>query len=185
MSLSAIGNDLVGSAAEIARQITMRWSAMAENEPWLERFTRIRQDHLPAMIRALAEAALVAPESTGAAARLIEESRRHGASRRRDGHDDSIIPAEYVLVRRALRHVLMKEREIPAGMMLPTLSLLELGIGLAEIASLHGYHAEAVESDDGRDPEAEEQEALRNARMLEEWSGLIHEVMDPDERKAG
>lgn len=164
--LEEIGLGIVADAADVARQITIRWTVLARDEPWLEHLTRIRQDNLPDMIRALARAALVHPESAPEARELIHQARAHGASRREAGYEDSIIPAEYVLLRRSLRHILIRERRTPPDLLLATLSRLELGIGTAEAASLHGYHAVGEESRE--DPDA---------RLLQEWSGLIHEVV--------
>ena len=162
-----LGHEIAENAADLAREVTVRWVELAQREPWLDHLTRIRQDNLPNLIRALARAALIDPESDDAAAGLIEEARRHGRSRKRDGYDDSVLPAEYVLLRRSLRHILIQRRDRSPSVILPTVARLELGMGLAETAALHGYHADR-EADRQRDDD----------RLLQEWGGLFHEVLD-------
>ena len=162
-----VGQEIVRDAEALAREVTDRLSELAREEPWLEPLTRVGQDHLPELIRALARLALVDPDSLESADELIEASQRHGADRRREGHADSVIPAEYVLLRRSLRNILVRQRRTAPDLLLTTLALLEAAIGVAEIGSLHGYHAQdGMPSRGGR------------VRALEEWTGLVHEVLE-------
>lgn len=169
-SIQEIGRQIVHDAADLARQVTIRWAALAQDEPWLRHLTEIRQDHLPDLIRALARTALIDPESAARAGDLIEAARRHGGDRRAAGYDDSVIPAEYVLLRRSLRDILIRGRRAAPHLLLPTVARIELAMGTAEAASMHGYHAAEERSREADD-----------ARLLEEWSGLIHEVVGTEE----
>lgn len=165
--LREVGRGIEADAVELARQVTARWAELAREEPWLEPVTRLGQDNLPNLIRAIARVALVEPEVVDAAEALIDESRAHGEARRSEGHPGSVIPSEYLLLRRALRHILVRRARTSPHLLLPLVALLETAIGVAEIGSLHGYHADE-DSDDARG----------DARLLEEWSGLVHEVLE-------
>ena len=169
-SVQEIGRRIEHDAPDLARQITVRWAALARDEPWLSHLTQIRQDHLPELIRALARAALIDPEDPDRAWNLVQAARAHGSDRREDGYDDSVIPAEYVLLRRSLRDILIRRRNTAPRLLLPIIARIELGIGLAEAASLAGYHAAEGEAEVGG---AE--------RLMEEWSGLFHEVVRAEE----
>jgi hypothetical protein len=138
---SEMGDQMVAQADDIARRITVLWSGLSSDEPWLSRYANLTQDHLPEMVRALATAALVHPASREAGKALVRAAREHGASRRDEGHPDVTIPGEYLLLRRALRPIIAELAREPA-LLTSVVAHIELGIGLAEAAALHGYHGD-------------------------------------------
>jgi hypothetical protein len=138
-----LGDRMIAEADDIARRITVLWSGLSEDEPWLSRYTVLTQDHLPGMIRALATAALLRPASREAGKALVRAARAHGRSRREEGHDDVAIPGEYLLLRRAIRPIIAELAREPS-VLTSIVAHVELGISLAEAAALHGYHGDAA-----------------------------------------
>ncbi len=154
------GHRLIAEADDIARRITVLWSGLARDEPWLDRYTALTQDHLPEMIRALATAALLRSGSQDAGRGLVRAARQHGSTRRDEGLDDVTIPGEYLLLRRALRPIVAELAGQPA-LLTSVVAHLELAMGLAEAAALHGYHRD--------EPDASPPEDLE-AACLSEWT---------------
>jgi hypothetical protein len=139
--VSEMGDRMVAQADEIARRITVLWSGLSSDEPWLSRYANITQDHLPDMVRALATAALIRPGSREAGKALVRAARDHGATRRVEGHSEVTIPGEYLLLRRALRPIIAELAREPA-LLTSVVAHIELGIGLAEAGALHGYYGD-------------------------------------------
>jgi hypothetical protein len=155
-----LGDRMVAEADDIARRVIVLWSGLSADEPWLSRYTALTQDHLPDMIRALADAALLRSGSREAGKALVRAARDHGRSRRREGHPDVAIPGEYLLLRRALRPILAELAREPT-VLTSAVAHIELGISLAEAAALHGYHGD----DAGARPPDDDQ-----APFLAGWS---------------
>jgi hypothetical protein len=158
-----LGERLIAEAGDIALRITVLWGALADREPWLSRYAGLTQDHLPEMVRTLATAALLRPGDRDAGQELVRAAREHGASRREEGHADTAIPGEYLLLRRALRPIIAELSTRPS-LLTSVVARIELGIGLAEAAALHGYHG-----DGGGAPPPPDAEA----RFLGDWSAFM------------
>ncbi|MFP4624039.1 MAG: hypothetical protein ACLFRX_07685 [Gemmatimonadota bacterium] len=152
-------------APQIVRRVLTRWDEIINREPWWS-MDHVDADHLEALVRAVADAALRSRCSGEVARHFVDTAMRHGRDRRADGHRDSVVHQEFLLLRRALRDDLKEEFGTSAATH-RVLTRLETALGHAEIASLHGYHElelprESVER-------APERLAAEWARIMDDW----------------
>lgn len=136
--MDTVRNTIAADAAGVARSVLERWDRILSEEPWWST-SHVDSDHLVELVRATADAALAEDVDEGISTRFIETALRHGRDRRDDGHRDTVIHQEFVLLRRALREDLRERCGMAPGTHEAT-SRLDGALNHAEIASLHGYH---------------------------------------------
>ena len=157
-------------APGIVARVLTRWKAMAEKEPWWST-DHVDADHLEELIRATADAALSPEPDEGVARHFVETAVIHGRDRRTDGHRDTVVHQEFVLLRRALRADLKEQLGVTPDTH-RAISRLEMALSHGEIASLHGYHELDLPSD-----------SVRHApvRLAREWLKIMADwPPDPD-----
>lgn len=160
MNLEKLCDQITNEAEPIARLIIERWDYIARNEPWLALPRDLDFDHLPDLVRRMAEAALCTDFDRQRCRDLIASAAAHGEHRAREGFEETLIYREYHLLRRALWHR-MKAQEgenanvYYASMRLDTISTL------ATSGALHGLHREELERQ-GRWPDVLEE-------IMTEW----------------
>lgn len=163
--MESIRETIGENAQAIVERVLARWKAICEKEPWW-RMEHVDADHLQELIRATAEAALRVEPDEAVARHFVETALAHGRDRRTDGHRDTVVHQEFVLLRRALRDDLKEH----LGVTLAThraISRLDMALSHAEIASLHGYH----ELDLPRDSTAHAPDRLAREwlRVMADW----------------
>lgn len=128
----------------IVRWTLDSWVSMSATEPWLKLPADLDQDHLPVLLRHLANAALQEDAGLEEARQLVWTAAKHGQDRREDGFDESLLHTEYLLLRRTLWSYLKGEfRAEPTA--LDSILRIDAAITLASSGSLLGYHRGTLE----------------------------------------
>jgi hypothetical protein len=155
-----LGEFLRDNADTIAREIMADWDQVGVKEPWHRLPPNIDQDHLPDMIRFLAEAALLTFFAEQPRRTLAWAAVQHGQHRFTFGLSEEILGREYALLRWAMWRRLKQQGDTGAAS--EAIIRLDSGISFAHGASLRGYHRLAIEGS-GDWPDAVD-------RYLSEWS---------------
>lgn len=163
MDLDQIGQILSASADDLALAVVQRWEELSEAEEWLALPDDLDMNHLPALIRSLADSALLSDFSRRECRRVVDAAALHGQHREEAGFAEDLIFREHHLLRRALWNQL-RERFGENAQTFYAAMRLDTVIGLATTASLQGYHWKKLE-EHGRWPRALDE-------LLEEWPGL-------------
>ena len=158
MDIETVRKTILHDAPGITKGLLQRWNDMTAREPWWTT-DHVDSDHLVELIRMTARAALTQPVTQDDAAGFVETALAHGRDRRSDGHRDTVIHQEFVLLRRALRADL-RERIGGEPAVHEAISRLDGALNHAEIASLHGYHEHDLPDDSARNAPA---------RLTQEW----------------
>lgn len=163
LDLDQIGEILKTSADEVALSVVQRWRELGKAEEWLTLPEDLDMDHLPSLIRSLADSALVSDFGKPECTRLVDAAALHGQHREEAGFGEDLIFREYHLLRRSLWNRLRERFGENAQTFYATMRL-DTVIGLATAASLQGYHWKKL-NEQGRWPQALDE-------LLEEWPGL-------------
>lgn len=160
IELLALCETLKSNADEVATDVLDRWQVIGEAEPWQALPADLDHDHLPALIRSLASAALCTDFDPDLCRELVGDSAEHGTHRAREGMDDALIYREYHLLRRALARRMQEEHGEGATVYYATMRIDAL-VSLATTAALYGMNRSELE-EEGRWPDVLNE-------MLEEW----------------
>jgi hypothetical protein len=160
MELKDLGITLQENARDTSDQIIRRWREIADAEPWLALPPNLSFDHLPQLIRGMANAALCSDFSREACAEVAATAADHGHYRAGEGFDENLIYREYHLLRRAFADRLQEDHGRGAFVFMATMRLDSIG-SLCQAAALHGLHR-GPSIQDGRDSEV-----LRD--LLDRW----------------
>ncbi|NIP83195.1 MAG: hypothetical protein GWM90_29780 [Gemmatimonadetes bacterium] len=157
-TVRSIRRTICEDAPAVVDRVLARWQAICDREPWW-RMEHVDADHLNELVRATADAALRDDPDEGIARHFVATALAHGRDRRTDGHRDTVVHQEFLLLRRALRDDL-KEQFGTTPVTHRAMTRLETALSHAEIASLHGFHELDLPA-----------EAARNApdRLSREW----------------
>lgn len=142
--MEELGRNLKQDADRIGREVIGEWDRLGTAEPWHRLPKNIDLDHLPDMIRALAEAALLSffgeDERYGLAVACV----RHGDHRYSTGHSEEVLAREYGLLRAALWQ---RVRSLATDSTAAAHAIIRLDSALtfAHGASLRGYHRDHIE----------------------------------------
>jgi hypothetical protein len=142
--LESIRKHLHDETPRIVRWLLDCWTSICTTEPWLVLPPDLDQDHLPQVVRDLADAALADGDSDDARRRLAWAAVEHGGQRRRCGFAENLIHTEYYLLRRTLWTYLREQFPATPGTVEAILRI-DAAITLASSASLLGYHRDALE----------------------------------------
>lgn len=160
MDLLALCETLKSNATDVAGAIVDRWRTIGQSEPWHALPDRLDFDHLPALIRALAGAALCTEFDRGLCRQLVETSATHGEHRAEQGLEESLLYREYHLLRRALWEQMKSKHGENATVYYATMRLDTL-TSLATAAALQGLNRSRLERNDSW-PDVLDQ-------LLDEW----------------
>jgi hypothetical protein len=138
-----LGEFLRDNADAIAREIMADWDQVGTKEPWHRLPPTIDHDHLPDMIRALAEAALLSFFADRPRSALAWSAVQHGQHRYAFGLPEEVLSREYELLRWALWRRLKQQADTSTAS--EAIIRLDSGISFAHGASLRGYHRLAIE----------------------------------------
>lgn len=127
-------------------EILRLWEEALDDEPWIHLQPPERTDHVPRMVDALAEAALVSPTDAGAHRAALEAAVAHGEHRRRHGFTEAMLLEEYHFLREALWRFI-KRHEPDPGRRLETIARIDVATTMASRAGLSGYHRAALEKE--------------------------------------
>jgi hypothetical protein len=163
--MKSIRQTIVDDAPTVVARVLERWNADTAEEPWWN-MEHVDADHLHQLVQATADAALEDEPTEDTVRRFILTARDHGRDRRNDGHRDTVVHHEFVLLRRAL-WADIKEQHGANAASHRAMTRLSMALSHAEIASLHGYHELDLPPDSvARAPERLTQEWLR---LLADW----------------
>lgn len=159
-----LARQLKHEAASIAEQAIQDWNRLAEKEPWHRLPPSLDLDHLPELIRCLADAALGTFFARDERVKLAEYAVKHGEHRFTSGSAEDILQREYELLRwgmwNRIKKMTTSERASEAIIRLDSAMTFALG------ATLRGYHRQVIE-ETGDWPNA-------LARYIDEWSFPAH-----------
>ena len=158
MELEQLGRKLTEDADQVADAIIRRWSEIGSAEDWLRLPDDLDHDHLPDLIRRMAEAALCTDFERDRCRAVLECSAAHGAYRASQGFDESLLYREYHLLRRALWHRIEASWGSGAGTYYASMRL-DTTATLATSGALNGIHRDELE---------------RQGR----WPGVLDEILD-------
>lgn len=150
MDLTTLCRSLQSDADTIADEIVDSWKDISDSEQWLELPEQLDHDHLPDMIRSLAEAGLCTDFQRKACHKVGQIAAEHGAHRATEGFGENLIYREYHLLRRALAST-MKERHGESATVYYASMRVDVLVSLASAAALHGLHKDELERE-GRWP---------------------------------
>jgi hypothetical protein len=136
--MNVIRETIIDDAATVVTRVLARWERICDTEPWW-RTDHVDADHLHDLVRATADAALRDGPDDTVARRFVKIAMAHGRDRRTDGHRDTVVHQEFLLLRRALRDDL-KQHFGATPAVHRAIGRLETALSHAEIASLHGFH---------------------------------------------
>jgi hypothetical protein len=159
--MESIRQTIIDDAPAVVTRVLDRWKAVSVDEPWWD-MEHVDADHLHELVRVTAEAALDEEPDEDTVRRFVLTARDHGRDRREDGHRDTVVHHEFVLLRRALWADIKEQHGVSAASH-GAMTRLAVALSHAEIASLHGYH----ELDLPRDSAARAPE-----RLVQEWLRL-------------
>jgi hypothetical protein len=151
---------LKDNAERIAADVIHDWGVLGKSEPWRRVPEGLGQDHLPDMIRGLADVALSSFFTEDRRREVVRVAAQHGEHRFQQGASEEILSREYELLRWSLWRRL-KDRTT-AHDASQAIIRLDSALTLAHGASLRGYHRGHIEGK-GDWPQALE-------RYLDEWS---------------
>jgi len=160
VTLKETARVIAANADQLARTVVGDWGSIIEREPWLALPAVIDQDHLPDLIRCLADCAVGREFDRGACRGLIDTAASHGHSRYILGVDENILFREYHLLRHGIWNHLRDDYGASEEMV-PVITRFDAGITLSTRASLHGYHR-ATHEHTGRWPDV-------LGTLLDEW----------------
>lgn len=139
--LAPLGEYLV---AHVGR-VMDRWEELARNEPWFTLPPEDRLDSLPAVVQALARAALFKLDGPEARSAVVNAAVEHGLSRRTQGCPESAIPLELHLLRQAITRELI-DASPPHEAVYAAIRALDDYLSIATNASMWGYFREEIEA---------------------------------------
>ncbi len=142
--LESIRTHLHDETPRIVRWLLDCWTSICTTEPWLVLPPDLDQDHLPQLVRDLADAALADGESDDARRRLVWTAVEHGAQRRRCGFAENLIYTEYHLLRRTLWRYL-RERFPESPGTVEAILRIDAAITISSSGSLLGFHRDTLE----------------------------------------
>jgi hypothetical protein len=145
------------TAPAVVRSVLDRWNRILIDEPWWST-SQVDSDHLVELVRHTADAALGDPNEE-TVAEFVATAMEHGRDRRGDGHKDTVVHQEFVLLRRALRAELLERCEASPATH-AAIARLNGALNHAEIASLYGYHEPELPADSA---------AKAPARLTRDW----------------
>lgn len=151
---------LKANAEEVATDIVRRWGEIAVGEPWQALPPGLGNDHLPSLIRSLADAALCTEFDREMCRAMVRDSAKHGQDRGDEGFDESLLYREYHLLRRALWQRMKEEHGETRTVYYATMRIDAL-VSLANSAALYGLNSATLD-EEGRWPEVLDE-------LLEEW----------------
>lgn len=160
MDLRGLCESLKANAEEIATAIIDRWDVIAKGEPWQALPQGLDQDHLPHLVRSLADAALCTEFDRDLCRRMVRISAEHGKHRGEEGLGDALLYREYHLLRRALWQRMKDEHGETATVYYATMRIDAL-VSLANSAALYGLNWAALD-EEGRWPHVLDE-------LLDEW----------------
>lgn len=135
------------------------WRREASDEPWTHFPADLDVDHLPELIRGLADA-IDSENAEDAHHRQLWAAVRHGQDRLKKGFSDSLVLAEHQVIRLALWRFIRRHHDgSPSA--LPAIGRVDAALTLVTLAALRGYHHTALE-EKGDWPGSVE-------RLLDEW----------------
>ena len=158
--MKRLGEFLRDNSDAIAREMMADWDRVGIQEPWHRLPPTMDHDHLPDMIRHLAEAALLTFFAEEPRRALAWVAVQHGQHRYSFGVSEEIVGREYELMRWAMWRKLKAQAD--ASEASEAIIRLDSGISFAHGASLRGYHRLAIEGS-GDWPDALD-------RFLDSWS---------------
>lgn len=159
-TLLALCDSLKDNADEVATDIVARWDEIAKGEPWHALPAGLDNDHLPDLVRSLADAALCTEFDQALCRAMVQDSAVHGKHRAEEGMSDTLLYREYHLLRRALWQQ-MKEHHGETSTVYYATMRIDALVSLANSAALYGMNWEALE-EDGRWPHVLDE-------LLQEW----------------
>lgn len=163
--MKTIRQTIVDDAASVVARVLERWKTVSAEEPWWN-MEHVDADHLHELVQVTADAALEEEPTEATVRRFILTAHDHGRDRRDDGHRDTVVHHEFVLLRRALWADIKEEHGATAASY-RAMTRLGMALSHAEIASLHGYHELDLPPDSAaRAPERLTQEWLR---LIADW----------------
>lgn len=125
-------------------EIIDRWVRAAEEEPWFTTPKEEMIDELPAVVRRLADVALLRPGDEAFHREKVRAAARHGDERREQGIPTEAIFREYHFLRVALWRYL-DDRVQDDHTRLEAITRIDMAISVASRASLYGYHRPELE----------------------------------------
>lgn len=150
MDPSTLCETVKASATAIAAKVVGRWEQIAGAEPWLQLPPELDFDHIPDLIRALADAALCTEYDRTLCRKAMGIAAGHGHHRAGQGFGENLIHREYHLLRRALAFTLKEEHGDGADVFYATMRLDAL-MSLTGAAALHGLYRNTLHQE-GRWP---------------------------------
>ena len=122
--------------------VMVEWQEITRDEPWLSLPAEHQMDAVPAVVLALADAALCDPPGTTEDEALVAAAAKHGRTRFEQGFDQALLFTEYHLIRTALWHYIRSKYSQAADTMLR----IDAAITVATSASLFGFHRDELET---------------------------------------
>ena len=130
-------------AEQLAADIVEEWREIGQDEVWLALPPNMDFDHLPLVLRSLAEATLSPELDRSLARELVDNSARHGSDRLEQGFQESYLYTEYMLLRRSTWELF--QEHLPAGEAYQYIVRADALISLATMACLRGFHRPTYE----------------------------------------
>ena len=157
--LEELGVQLCEGAESITKEIMADWGEIGSREPWNRLPPTMDHDHLPDMIRSLADTALITFFADEKRAALAWVAVHHGWHRFEFGVAEETLHREYDLLRGALWKRLRQNG--PPSEASHAIIRLDSALSFAHGASLRGYHRRAIE--------ASHEWPATVERYIEEW----------------
>lgn len=127
----------------LAKRIVDEWREIGANEVWHGLPPNMEFDHLPEVIAALANTALAGNFERTAVEQSLRLSAVHGEHRQTEGFPEQFVYTEYHLLRRSMWHFLGET--VAPDDAARSVSRIDVGITLATMAALRGYHRSTFE----------------------------------------
>ena len=136
-------------------EVLALWREITSKEPWLQQPESADLNHVPAMLLALVDTALLEPESFEKRLSLVNNAAEHGQQRREQCFPESVLLLEHHVLRRALGGHITRTAG-GALVAFEAITRVELTVTLGSTASVRGYHRPELE-EKGEWPQAVEQ----------------------------
>jgi hypothetical protein len=127
-------------------RIIADWNMEASTETVLDIPRQHRTDDLPELLDSLVTLVTCSPEDAELEhRRMVAAAAAHGELRRKQNSDQSVLFNEHALLRRVLwRHI--RDLEATQGTAVIAVLRLDVALGVATRAALHGYHRDEIEA---------------------------------------
>lgn len=143
MSRQQVGAWIRENKDLLARRIVAEWREMGTREVWFGLPPAMQFDHLPDVISAFSEAALIRDFERESTTSALETSAVHGHHRQIEGFPESFLYTEYHLLRRSMWHFLSET--VAPDDAIRSVYRMDVGITLATMAALRGFHRATFE----------------------------------------